>query len=189
MSRAIWQKKVCQCCVCLSHTGLSYCMAMQPQLLAFVLATRRVPNLNDCGACHNQKLHPYHWEQIMRKVKTPQMQHSTGIYPSPILYNILIYNLPTWSLAQICLCNDCALMHSSRDWQAVQGVLSKDLVTLLAHLKTLLLKLILSKTVSSAIHLYNREASHKFNVSLDGKCRPFTKTLTYLGMKLDRSLT
>ena len=80
-------------------------------------------------------------------------------------------------------------MHFSRDWQAVEGVLSHDLVTLAAYLQTWRLKLSWSKTVSAAFHLNNREAGYKLNVSLDGKCLPFTQIPTYLGVKLDRSLT
>ena len=43
--------------------------------------------------------------------------------------------------------------------------------------------------MSAAFHLNNREIDRKLNVSLDGKCLPFTQIPTYLGVKLDRSLT
>ena len=58
-------------------------------------------------------------------------------------------------------------------------------MTLAAYLHTWRLKLSWSKTVSAAFYL----AGHKLNVSLDGKCLPFTQVPIYLGVKLDRLLT
>ena len=67
-------------------------------------------------------------------------------------------------------------MHSVGDWQTVKGALSQDLVTLAAYLQTWRLKLSWSKTVSAVFLLNNREAGRKLNVTLDGKCLPFTQT-------------
>ena len=43
--------------------------------------------------------------------------------------------------------------------------------------------------VTAAFHLNNREAKHELKVYNNGRLLPFCPTLTYLGVKLDRSLT
>ena len=62
-------------------------------------------------------------------------------------------------------------------------------MTLAAYLQTWQLKLSWSKMVSADFHLKDREAGCKLNVSLNGKCLPFTQIPIYLGVKLDRLLT
>jgi len=49
-------------------------------------------------------------------------------------------------------------MHSDGDWQAVEGVLTKDMATEGEHLQTWKLKLSTTKTVSAAFHLKDKEA-------------------------------
>ena len=109
---------------------------------------------------------------------TPQKWHSTGIGLVPLLYNIYTYDLPTSASHKYAYADDLA-----------EGVLGKDLATLAAYLQTWQLTLSWSKTVSAAFHLNNREAGCKLNISLDGKYLPFSQIPTYLGVKLDRSLT
>ena len=65
-----------------------------------------------------------------------------------------------------------------RNW-----ILSKIIV--LKHLS----KLCHTKTVTAAFHLHNREAKRKLKVCNIGKTLPFCPVPTYLGVKLDRSLT
>ena len=61
--------------------------------------------------------------------------------------------------------------------------------TLSAYLQTWRLKLSHIKTVTAAFHLNNREAKRELKVYSNGRLLPFCPTLTYLGVKLDRSLT
>ena len=61
--------------------------------------------------------------------------------------------------------------------------------TLLAYLQTWRLKLSHTKTVTAAFHLNNREAKHELKVYNNGRLLPFCPTPTYLGVKVDRSLT
>ena len=61
--------------------------------------------------------------------------------------------------------------------------------TLSAYLQTWRLKLSHTKTVTAAFHLNNREAKRELKVYNNGRLSPFCPTPTYLGVKLDRSLT
>jgi len=48
-------------------------------------------------------------------------------------------------------------MHADDDWQAVEGVLSKDMATVTSeYLQTWKLKLSTTKTVSAVFHLNNK---------------------------------
>ena len=114
---------------------------------------------------------------------------SQGSVLVPLLCNIYTYDPPTSILQKYAYEDDFAFMHSVRDWQAIEGVLSQNLVTLAAYLQIWPLKLSWSKTVPTYFHLNNREAGCKLNASLDGKGLPFTQTPTYMGVKLDRSFT
>ena len=49
-------------------------------------------------------------------------------------------------------------MHAHGDWQAVEGALSKDMVTLGEYLQTWKLKLNTAKTMLAVFHLKSKEA-------------------------------
>ena len=61
--------------------------------------------------------------------------------------------------------------------------------TLLSYLQTWRLKLSHTKTLTAAFHLNNREAKREFKVYNNNRLLPFCPSNTYLGVKLDRSLT
>ena len=82
--------------------------------------------------------------------------------------------------------DDLALLHSSGNWKDSEGTLSQDMSRLSAYLQTWRLKLSHTKTVTAAFHLNNREAKCELHNS---KLLPFCPTPTFLGVKLDRSLT
>jgi len=73
-------------------------------------------------------------------------------------------------------------MRVDGDWQAVEGVLTKDMETVSEYLQTWKLKLSATKTVSSAFHRNNKEASRELKVK-------FCYEPKYLGVTLDRSST
>ena len=51
-------------------------------------------------------------------------------------------------------------MHADGDWQAVEGLLTKDMATVGEYRKTWKLKLSITKTVSAAFYL-NKEAERE----------------------------
>ena len=61
--------------------------------------------------------------------------------------------------------------------------------TISAYLQTWRLKLSHTKTVTAAFYLNNREAKRELKVYNNDRLLPFCPTPTYLGVKLDRSLT
>ena len=71
----------------------------------------------------------------------------------------------------------------------MEGTLSEDITTLSAYLHTWRLKLSNTKTVTAAFHLINREVKRELNIYNNGNLLPFCPVPTYLGVKLDRSLT
>ena len=80
-------------------------------------------------------------------------------------------------------------MHSTGNWKDLEGTLSQDISTFSAYLQTWRLKLIHTKTVTAAFHLNNRKAKRELKVYNNDRILPFCLTPTYLGVKLDRSLT
>ena len=85
--------------------------------------------------------------------------------------------------------DDLALLHTSGNWKDLEGTLNQDMSTLSAYLQTWRLNLSHTKTVTAAFHLNNRGAKRELKVYNNGRCLPFYPTFTYLGVKLDRSLT
>ena len=85
--------------------------------------------------------------------------------------------------------DDLALLHSFKNWKDLEGTLSQDMSTLSAYLQTWRLKLSHTKTVTTAFHWNNREAKRELKVYNNDRLLPFCPTPTYLGVKLDRSLT
>ena len=85
--------------------------------------------------------------------------------------------------------DDLALLHSSGNWKDLEGTLSQDMSTLSAYLQTWMLKLSHTKTVTTAFYLNSRQAKCELKVYNNGRLLPFCPTPTYLGVKLDKSLT
>ena len=85
--------------------------------------------------------------------------------------------------------DDLALLHSSGNWKDLEGTLSQDMSTLAAYFHTWRLKLSHTMTVTAAFHLNNRVDKRELKVYNNGRLLPFCPIPTYLGVKLDRSLT
>ena len=112
-----------------------------------------------------------------------------GSVLAPLLFNIYTYDLPSMISRKFAYADDLALLHSSGNWKDLEGTLSQVMSTLSAYLQTWRLKLSHTKTVTTAFHLNNREAKRELKVYNNDRLLPFCPTPTYLGVKLDRSLT
>ena len=106
-----------------------------------------------------------------------------------LLFNIYTYDLPSMVSQKYAYADDLALLYASRDWKAVEDTLSQDVTTLSAYLQTWKLKLSNTKTVTAVFHLNNREAKRELIVYNNGNLLPSCPVPTYLGVKLDGSLT
>jgi len=122
----------------------------------------------------------------LRRLKNGVPQGSVLV---PLLFNIYISDLPTTTSRKHAYADDLAIMHADGDWQAVGGVLSKDMATLAEYLQTWKLKLSTTKTVSAVFHLNNNEAQRELKVNFNNETLPFCSEPKYLGVTLDRSLT
>ena len=122
----------------------------------------------------------------LRRLKNAVPQ---GPVLAPLLFNIYTYDLPSMISRKFAYADDLALLHSSGNWKDLEGTLSQDMFTLSAYLQTWRLKLSHTKTVTAAFHLTNREAKRELKIYNNDRLLPFCQTPTYLGVKLDRSLT
>ena len=112
-----------------------------------------------------------------------------GSVLAPLLFNIYTYDLPSMISRKFAYADDLVLLHSSGNWKNLEGTLSQDMSTFSAYLQTWRLKLSHTRTVTAAFHLNNREAKRELKIYNNGRLLPFCPTPTYLGVKLDRSLT
>ena len=112
-----------------------------------------------------------------------------GLVLAPLLFNIEMYDLPSMISKKFAYADDLALLHSSGNWKDLEGSLSQDMSTLSAYLQTWRLKLSHTKTVMAAFYLNNRKAKRELKVYNNDRLLPLCPTPTYLGVKLDRSLT
>ena len=85
--------------------------------------------------------------------------------------------------------DDLVSLYASRNWKVVEDTLSQNMTTLSAYLQTWRLKLSITKLVTAAFHLNNREAKRELNVYNNSNLLPPCPVPAYLGEKLDRSLT
>ena len=109
-----------------------------------------------------------------------------GSVLAPLLFNIYTNDVPSITSKKFAYADDLAILHTSGDWKELE---SQDMTALSEHLQTWRLKLSHTKTVTAAFHLHNREAKCELKVYNIGKTLPFCPVPTYLGVKLDRSLT
>ena len=96
-----------------------------------------------------------------------------GLVLVPLLFNIYMYNLPSMISRKFAYADDLALLHSSGNWKDLEGTLSEDMSTLSAYIQTWRLKLSLTKTVTAAFRLNNRDAKHQLKVYNNGTLSPF----------------
>ena len=104
------------------------------------------------------------------------------------LYNIYIYDLPSLFSKKYAYAGDLALLHFSNNCKMLEEFLRQGMTTRLEYIKNWRPKLSHLKTMATAYHINNREANREFAVHISNFL-PFYTVLTYLEVKLDRSLT
>ena len=86
--------------------------------------------------------------------------------------------------------DNLALLHSFGNWKDLEGkTKAKTVSTFSVYLQTWRMKLSHTKTVTATFHLNNREAKREPKVYNNDRLLLFYPNPTYLGVKLDRSLT
>jgi len=106
--------------------------------------------------------------------------YQQGSVLARLLFNIFISDLPTTVSRKYEYADDLAIMHADGDWQAVEGVLSKDMATVDEYLQTWKLKLSTTKTVLAAFHLNNKDAERELKVNFNNETLPFCSEPQYL---------
>lgn len=112
-----------------------------------------------------------------------------GSVLAPLLFNIYIHDLPDTISKKYGYADDLAILTTHREWKMIESTLSQDMNTLDTYLWKWRLKLSEGKTVSTVFHLFNKEAKRELNVHINKRRLEFQPTTTYLGVKLDRTLT
>ena len=112
-----------------------------------------------------------------------------GSVLSPLLFNVYIADLLETNSKKYGYADDLALLKVHQDWNTIEETLTQDMSIVSSWLKQWRLKLSEAKTVSSTFHLNNREAKRELNVNISGRRLTCHRTPTYLGVKLDRTLT
>jgi len=128
------------------------------------------------------------------KCETPGHKKPLAVKPKapPQLFWFLLKyldNPPTTVSRKYVYSDDLAIMHADGNWQAVKGMLSKDMSTAGEYLHIWKLKLSTTKTVSAVFHLDNKEAKRELKANYSNEILPFWPESKYLGVTLDRSLT
>ena len=112
-----------------------------------------------------------------------------GSVLAPTLYNIYTSDFPATSATRYMYDDDVALTVSATHVKEVEEKLSSDMGVICQYLRNWRLKLSTTKTVSSIFHLRNYMANYQLKVQVESGELNFDPNPTYLGIKLDRSLT
>jgi len=102
-------------------------------------------------------------------------------------FYICTSDLPITISRKYAYADNLPTMYADGDWQAVEGVFSKDLATVDEFLQTW--KITLSTTLSAVFHLNSKEAKHELKVNFNNAALPFCSELKYLVVTLDMPLT
>ena len=76
--------------------------------------------------------------------------------------------------------DDLAFLHSSGNWNGLEGTLNQDMTTLSAYLQTWRLKLSHNKTVTAAFHVINLEPKRELKTYNINRLSPFVQPLVIL---------
>ena len=92
----------------------------------------------------------------------------SGSVLASLFFNIYTHDLPVTVARKFVYADDLAIMHSAEDWQSSERTLTQDMTTLSSYLQKWKLKLIITKTVTAAFHMNNKEAARELKVATEG---------------------
>ena len=107
---------------------------------------------------------------------------------SPLLSNAYIHDLPATQSKKYGYADDLTNLLHDKQWEKIEAGLTADMNIMSTYLRNWRLKLSIGKTLACVFHLNNREAKRELKVEVDNKFLQFQTALTYLGVKLDRTL-
>ena len=107
----------------------------------------------------------------------------------PLLFNLYMYDIPQTSSSKFIYAVDIALLFQSQNFQEIEQSLSSDLVIPNKFFNNWRLSPNCSKTEVSCFHLCNSDKKRELRVSFNGTFLRHNSNPTYLGVKLDTSLT
>jgi len=114
----------------------------------------------------------------------PQKRRLPGIDLSwhPFTSTSTSLTRPTTVSGKNAYADDLTFIHADGDWQAVEGVLSKDRETVSEYFQTWKVKLSTTKTVSAVFHLNNKEDKRELKVNFNNETLPFCSQPKHLGV-------
>lgn len=112
-----------------------------------------------------------------------------GSVLAPALFNLYIADTPSLGAHCFAYADDLAIATQSHSFEELEETLNKDLKLLQCYYQDWHLTVNPTKTISSVMHLNNREARRELKLTMKGEPITHSKTPKYLGVKLDRTLT
>ena len=112
-----------------------------------------------------------------------------GSVLAPSHFNIFIADIPDIKSRKFAYADDLAIAFQSKSFDELEKTLNADLATLHEYYNTWHLIPNPNKTVCSTMHLNNRAACRKLNITLNGHIIRHEDSPKYLGVTLDRTLS
>ena len=139
--------------------------------------------------------------EIPNQIKSNQIKHFCTknwiLYAPPILIHVerswhnnsLCHDLSDTISKKYVYVDDLAILTAQREWKKIESTPSQDMGTLALYPRQWRLKLSEYRTVSTVFHLNKKEAKCELDVYIDTRRLNFQPTTTYIGFKLDRTLS
>ena len=112
-----------------------------------------------------------------------------GSVLAPTLFNIFTADIPATNSKKYLYADDTALAFAHSSKETIEKVLTRDMAVMAEYYHKWRLTLSANKTVASMFHLDNHQATLQLKIDCNGATLPYDSTPTYLGVKLDRTLS
>ena len=123
------------------------------------------------------------------KVSYFNLRYPSGLCTRVDALNIYIHDIPENLSKKYNYSDDIAILMSNKIWSTIKSRLTLDMHILFSYLKNWRLKPSAAKTLFSTFHLYNKKTYRELNIKVNNSRLQFQASPTYLGIKLDCSLT